>query len=141
MPSIPDVYRELLADLLNAGARVLWGYSPHYILGSEWRAGGVAIYSTRDVIDDCARDEVFRNDRQLLYLFELGAGQVEPVCAYPIPLRIGRAEPADADARRWIAHRLRVACRPLGSEMTMRLDEGVEIQPPSAATIADVSSG
>ncbi|MFC5525438.1 CapA family protein [Rhodanobacter ginsengisoli] len=141
VPSIPEAYRELAAELLDAGARVLWGHSPHHILGTEWRAGGVAIYSTGDLVDDYTLDEVFRNDRQLLYLLDLGAGRVERVCAYPIQLRIGCTTPPDADARIWIAHRLRDACRPLGSEVIMLLDEGFEIQPTSAAPTGDVAGG
>ena len=130
VPSIPPVYRELAGELIDAGARVLWGHSPHHILGTQWWPGGVALYSTGDLIDDYALDLHFRNDRQLLYLIELGEACVGRVSAYPLRLRFGRAEPADADVRRWIEAWLREACRALGSEV-VDSDQTFEIRPAS----------
>lgn len=127
VPSIPPPYRELAGELIGAGARVLWGHSPHHILGTQWWPGGVALYSTGDLIDDYALDLHFRNDRQLLYLIELGEACVERVLAYPLSLRFGRAEPADADVRRWIEAWLREACRTLGSEVVAS-DQAFEIR-------------
>ncbi|HSM10257.1 MAG TPA: CapA family protein [Lysobacter sp.] len=117
VPSIPPLYRRLAGELVDAGARVLWGHSPHHILGTQWWPRAVALYSTGDLIDDYALDLHFRNDRQLLYLLELGEGRVARVIAYPLGLRFGRAEPADADVRRWIEAWLRDACAALGSEV------------------------
>lgn len=128
VPSIPHAYRALAAELIDAGARVLWGHSPHHILGTQWWTSGVALYSTGDLIDDYALDLYFRNDRQLLYLLELGEGRVERVRGYPLRLRFGRAEPADADARRWIQAWLRDACRAVGSAVVDG-DDGFEIRP------------
>ena len=117
VPSIPGLYRELARELSAAGARVLWGHSPHHILGSELWPHGVALYSTGDLIDDYAVDDSYRNDRQLLYLVELERNGVQRVSAFPVSLRLGRAEPADAEARSWIEGRLRAACEPLDSEV------------------------
>lgn len=132
VPSIPKSYRELACELVDAGARVLWGHSPHHTLGTQWRRRGVALYSTGDLIDDHALDPSYRNDRQLLYLIELSADGVERVSASPVCLRVGRAEPADAGARRWIEARLGVACQPLGSEVVAGEGDGFEIRPGSA---------
>jgi len=129
VPSIPGHCRELARELVDAGARVLWGHSPHHILGVEWWPTGVALYSTGDLIDDYARDPDFRNDRQLLYLLELGAAGVERVRAYPLVLDIGRAQAADEQARRWIEDWLRAACRRLGSQVLGAPGDGFEIRP------------
>ncbi len=129
VPAVPGGCRDLAHELIGAGARVLWGHSPHHILGTQWWPGGVALYSTGDLIDDYALDPDYRNDRQLLYLLELGAGAVERVSALPVTLRIGRAEPADAAARRWIEAWLRAACRPLGSTVVALAGDGFEIRP------------
>lgn len=129
VPSIPGSYRALAHDLIDAGARVLWGHSPHHILGTEWWPKGVALYSTGDLIDDYARDASFRNDRQLLYVIELGADGVEAVRAYPVVLGIGRAEPADAEAKLWIEDWLRAGCERLGSKLVVAAGDGFEIRP------------
>lgn len=129
VPAIPHSYRELADDLVGAGARVLWGHSPHHILGTQWWPRGVALYSTGDLIDDYALDPHFRNDRQLLYLLELGAGTVERVTAIPVTLDVGRAEPADDEAVEWIERWLRAACGPLGSSIVAIAGGGFEIFP------------
>ena len=128
VPSIPPVYRELASELVDAGARVLWGHSPHHILGTQWWPGGVALYSTGDLVDDYALDLHFRNDRQLLYLIEFGEACVLRVIAYPLRLRFGRAEPADPDVRRWIESWLRETCQAVGSEV-VDSDHAFEIRP------------
>lgn len=132
VPRIPPGYRELAGELVEAGARVLWGHSPHHILGTQLWPGGAAIYSTGDLVDDYALDPIYRNDRQLLYLIELGDTGVERVVAYPVTLDIGRAEPADARARRWIGDWLRDCCRPLGSEPAPESSGGFLIRPMAA---------
>lgn len=129
VPSIPPACRKLAAELIDAGARVLWGHSPHHILGTQWWPTGVALYSTGDLIDDYALDLHFRNDRQLLYLLELGEGRVERVRGYPLRLRFGRAEPADGDARKWIEAWLRDACREVGSDVATVAGGALEILP------------
>jgi poly-gamma-glutamate capsule biosynthesis protein CapA/YwtB (metallophosphatase superfamily) len=138
VPSIPGLYRELAGELVAAGARVLWGHSPHHILGCEIWPHGTALYSTGDLIDDYRVDQNYRNDRQSLYLLELEPGRVRRVSAFPISLRLGRAEPADAAARDWIESRLRTACAPLHSEVVKGAEGGFEIRrrPPGAAHAA-----
>lgn len=129
VPAIPQAYRQLAHDLIDAGASVLWGHSPHHILGAEWWSGGVVLYSTGDLIDDYALDAAYRNDRQLLYLVELSAEGVDRVSAFPITLAIGRAQPADPEARQWIEDRLRTACQRLGSEVAVTEEDALEILP------------
>ena len=129
VPAIPEACRQLADELVGAGARVLWGHSPHHILGTQWWPRGVALYSTGDLIDDYALDPVYRNDRQLLYLLELGPGRVERVTALPVTLDVGRAEPADHEASVWIEAWLRADCRPLGSSVAAIAGDGFEILP------------
>lgn len=132
VPAIPGVHRALAGELVDAGARVLWGHSPHHILGTQCWPQGVALYSAGDLIDDYAIDPTFRNDRQLLYLLELGAQRVQRVLAFPVTLGIGRVEPAASEARRWIEARLRDACRNVGSEVAPGIEGGFEIRAAAA---------
>lgn len=132
VPAIPVQYRELADALVHAGARVVWGHSPHHILGTQCWPGGVALYSTGDLIDDYAIDPAYRNDRQVLYLLELARGGIRRVQAHPISLGIGCAAPAEGDARRWIEARLGEACAAVGSEVVMGAGGALEIRAASA---------
>lgn len=132
VPAIPGVHRELAGALVAAGARVVWGHSPHHILGTQCWPRGVALYSAGDLIDDYAVDPAFRNDRQLVYLLELGADRVLRVLAFPVTLAVGRAGRAEGEARRWIEVRLRDACRAVGSEVAAAFEGGFEIRAAAA---------
>lgn len=138
--SVPVSYRALADELIGAGARVLWGHSPHHILGTEWWPTGVTLYSTGDLVDDYAVNPTFRNDCQCLYVLDLVPGAVERVRAYPLTLGIGRALPADEQARRWIEARLRAACQPLGSVVAAGADHHFEIRAGAAGTVHAPSS-
>ena len=139
VPAIPQAYRQLADELVGAGARALWGHSPHHILGTQWWPRAVALYSTGDLIDDYALDPTYRNDRQLLYLLELGVGGVERVSAIPVTLDIGRAGPADHEASLWIEAWLRAACRPLGTAVVALAGGGFEIRPGGAGGAHDAA--
>lgn len=117
VPAIPPDRRRLARELVAAGARVVWGHSPHHVLGTEWIDGAAVLYSTGDLLDDYALDPHYRNDRQLLYLLELEPRRVASLHAHPLELEYARTVPAGAAARRWLASRLAAACRPLGSRV------------------------
>lgn len=131
VPEIPRIYLDLARDLVGAGARVVWGHSPHHILGAQLWPSGVALYSTGDLIDDYAVDPDFRNDRQVLYRVQVAPAGVLDVSAFPIVLRVGRAQPADADVRDWIGARLEATCAPLGTSVDPR-DGGYALRRRSA---------
>lgn len=120
VPTIPPTRRRLAHALVDAGARVVWGHSPHHVLGAEWRGGSVVLYSTGDLLDDYALDPHYRNDRQLLYRVELAAQGALALQAFPLQLDCARTRPAGAEAQRWLAARLTEACRPLGSDVLVR---------------------
>jgi len=115
VPRVRKATRSLAAALLEAGAHVVWGHSPHHLQGVEWFGDRVALYGTGSLIDDYAVDADYRNDRQLIYRLELADGGVRRVRAHPIELRYARTEPARGAARAWIVRHFRSACKELGS--------------------------
>ncbi|MEJ2358931.1 MAG: CapA family protein, partial [Deinococcales bacterium] len=121
VPRVAGDTRALAHALVAAGARVVWGHSPHHLQGVEWTRGSAVFYGTGSLIDDYALDPGFRNDRQLLYEVELAAGEVRSVRAHPIELRYAHTVPAAGEARAWIAARFAAACAALGSRVD---DEG-----------------
>lgn len=128
-PAVSAPYRALGAGLVEAGARVVWGHSPHHFQGVEWIGRSVVLYSTGDLLDDYAVDPGFRNDRQLLFELELDDAGVRTVRALPLELDFGHTRPAGPEAAAWIERRFREACAALGSQVE---PEGawLEVRPP-----------
>jgi len=128
VPTIKKRFRILARDLIDAGARILWGHSPHHILGTEWFENGVALYSTGDLIDDYAVDSHYRNDRQLLYEVRLDKKEVKQIIAHPVKLEFGRTRPANKKTVAWIREWLRDQSTEVGSTIEEK-DGSFEIKP------------
>jgi poly-gamma-glutamate capsule biosynthesis protein CapA/YwtB (metallophosphatase superfamily) len=118
-PSVAPAYRKLARRLIEAGARIVWGHSPHHFQGVERHESGVILYSTGDLVDDYAVDPHFRNDRQLLFEVELRPKEVGRVFGYPLELDYAQTRQAGEEARRWIKARFRAMCAELGSQVVV----------------------
>lgn len=116
-PYIEPTYRSLARRLVDAGADVVWGHSPHHFQGVEWIGDSVVLYSTGDLVDDYAVDPTYRNDRQLLFEVMLTQHWVERVRAFPLELDVARTAPAGDEAREWIIRRFAQFCRQVGSRI------------------------
>ncbi len=110
-------YRCLAHALVEAGATIVWGHSPHHFQGVEWIDGSVVLYSTGDLVDDYAVDPKFRNDRQLLFNVLVNEQGVEQVKAHPIELEYARTRKAGTVARAWIGERFGEMCGEVGSRV------------------------
>ena len=117
VPAVTADYQSLARRLVAAGARLVWGHSPHHFLGVEWLGAAAVLYSTGGLIDDYAIDADFRNDRQLLFEIGLAPDGVQRVRALPLRLELGYTEPAAGVDRRWIVDRFAAQCRTLGSAL------------------------
>lgn len=127
---IPRLYRNFARSLVDAGARIVWGHSPHHFLGVEWMERNVVLYSTGDLIDDYAVEPTFRNDRQLLFRVRLSQQGVDSIEALPIELEFARTRPAGAEASNWIVERFVKMCASLGSHVAK--DDGwLNVRPDS----------
>lgn len=116
-PYIEPTYRSLARTLVDAGADVIWGHSPHHFQGVEWIGASAVLYSTGDLVDDYAVDPSYRNDRQLLFEVVLTQQRVERVRALPLELDVARTAPAGDEAREWIVRRFAQFCRQVGSRI------------------------
>ena len=117
VPEVDPFYRSRARQLVEAGARVVWGHSPHHFQGVEWMGRSVVLYATGDLVDDYRLKPAFRNDCQLLFQVMLSDQGVEQVQAYPLELSLGRTRAAAAEAQQWIAGRFEAMCGDLGSRV------------------------
>ncbi len=121
-PKVRPEYRALAEELVEAGADILWGHSPHHFQGVEWIDGAVALYSTGDLVDDYAIDETYRNDLQLLFELRLDGARIQSVRALPLRLRYARTDLAKGEDRRWIESRFEEMCDDVDSRVGLEGD-------------------
>lgn len=133
VPAVTAGYRSLARRLAEAGARLVWGHSPHHFLGVQWFGASAVLYSTGGLIDDYAVDAEFRNDLQLLFEVGLAPDGLEHVRALPLRLDLARTAPAAGADRQWIAHRFAAQCAGHASRVD---DDGVwlRVSPPAAGS-------
>lgn len=112
-PRVRQAFRDLARAMMDAGASLVWGHSPHHIQGVEWFPGGPAIYGSGSLLDDYAIDPGMRNDLHVLYRVRIASERVARVEALPIKLELGRSTPAQDEDRAAIQLRLSAFCRSL----------------------------
>lgn len=125
---VKPLYRSLARQLVEAGARIIWGHSPHHFQGVEWIGDCVVLYATGDLVDDYKLVPDFRNDRQLLFQVVLSRAGVEQVRALPLELETGRTRTASGEARQWIVDRFGKMCGDVGSRVA-QVDDWLDVLP------------
>lgn len=118
VPAVTAEYRTLAHRLAAAGARIVWGHSPHHFLGVEWIGDSVVLYSSGGLLDDYAVEPYYRNDRQLLFELTLAPGRVSRARALPLALGFAHTAPAQSAVRQWIADRFAAQCHSHGSTVS-----------------------
>jgi len=102
--------------LVDNGADILYGHSPHVVRGIELYRGRPIFYSTGDFIDDYAVDELERNDESFIFVIEIAGGRITKLQLHPTMIshmQAGFAGPRDA---REIAAKMQQLCSRLGTE-------------------------
>ncbi|GAA2139777.1 CapA family protein [Arthrobacter humicola] len=100
----PARHQELARDLIDAGADVVFGHSPHVFRGVGIHRNRPIIYSAGDFVDDYAVDPVERNDQSFLFVLVTGDNQPRTLRLYPTVIagfqaRLARGSAADIAAR------------------------------------------
>ncbi len=113
--------------LLAAGARVVYGHSPHVTRGVEFGGDGVILYSCGDFVDDYAVDEVERNDESFIFLVELEGTMVRAVRLVPTVITEFRARRPDPLRGSRICERMLRLCAELGTSAVFTA-EGLLLQ-------------
>ncbi len=120
----PPGHVELARALVDAGARVVFGHSPHTFRAIEPRGDGLILYSAGDFIDDYAVDELERNDWSAIFEVELDAGGVRALRVTPTVIRGCAARLALGAEREAIARKLGRLCAARGTRTEWLAPEG-----------------
>ncbi|WP_024367867.1 CapA family protein [Arthrobacter sp. TB 26] len=110
----PSEHRELARALIEAGADVVYGHSPHIFRGIELYRGRPIIYSAGDFVDDYAVDPLERNDQSFIFLLDTDGGTPLGLRLYPTLITDFQARLAGAGSLR-IAERMQRLSRHLGT--------------------------
>lgn len=70
--------------LIDAGADIIYGHSPHVFRGIEIYHGKPILYSTGNFIDDYTVNEMERNDQSFIFIIEIDPPKFHKITLYPI---------------------------------------------------------
>jgi poly-gamma-glutamate synthesis protein (capsule biosynthesis protein) len=101
--------------LIDAGAAVVFGHSPHVFRGVELYRGRPIFYSCGDVIDDYLVDGIERNDLSGVSILDFEGDRLQRLRVYPTIIRRFQARIADGEDRRIFLDRLAALCQARGA--------------------------
>lgn len=123
----PEEHRELAKAMIDAGADIIFGTSPHVFRGIEIYKEKAIIYSAGDFVDDYKVDEIERNDQSFIFVAETNAHGINSVFLYPTLIANMMASTAKGGERNSIQQKMASLCKDLGTttkwnEMRGRLE-------------------
>ena len=110
----PPEHRELARALIEAGADVVYGHSPHIFRGVELFRNRPIIYSAGDFVDDYAVDPLERNDQSFIFLLSTDRGTPRTLRLHPTLITDFQVRLAGRSSRQ-IAERMQRLSRHLGT--------------------------
>jgi len=114
--------------LIDAGARVIFGHSPHVFRGVELYHGKPIFYSCGDFIDDYLVNDAERNDLSCVSVLDYEEGRLRRLLLYPTVICRFQARLARGADREIFLERAARLCRACGTR-TQIVPEGLEILP------------
>jgi poly-gamma-glutamate synthesis protein (capsule biosynthesis protein) len=103
--------------LVDAGADIVFGHSPHVLRGVELYRGKPIVYNAGDFIDDYTVDEIERNDESFVFVLDTDRHAVREISLYPTLIRNMQARRAGHDRAPIIAGKMQALCREFGTDV------------------------
>ncbi|PVZ58409.1 CapA family protein [Arthrobacter sp. H-02-3] len=113
----PARHQDLARDLIDAGADVVFGHSPHVFRGVGIHRNRPIIFSAGDFVDDYAVDPVERNDQSFLFVLGTEGSDPHMLRLYPTVIAGFQARRARGSAA-GIAARMQRLSQHLGTRST-----------------------
>lgn len=104
--------------LIDAGAGVVFGHSPHVFRGIGMHRGRPVLFSAGDFVDDYAVDPVERNDQSFMFVVEYAAGGFESLMLIPTIIHDYQATLAAGVVRTEIEQKMQRLCAALGTALS-----------------------
>lgn len=120
---VPRSHKVFARALVDAGADVVFGHSPHIVRGVEVYRDRPILYSAGDFVDDYAVDPVERNDRSFMFVLRTEDGVPTELRLYPTEIAGFHARLAGRHAAE-IAEDMAQRCAALGTSAAWDDDEG-----------------
>lgn len=115
--------RRFARAVIDAGADVYYGHSPHVFQGIELYRGRPILYSTGDFLDDYAHDPVERNDWSFVFGITMNrAGGVERIELTPVQLQYATVGLAQGEEREAQCARMVRLCAEMGTSLRSAQD-------------------
>ncbi len=111
----PPEQARLAKALIDAGADVIFGHSPHVFRGIEVHHGRPILYSAGDFIDDYAVDDIERNDYSFLFILELEGAVPSRLQLIPTIISNFQARVANSAEAEKIAGKMKALCLQRGT--------------------------
>lgn len=109
----PLEHQELAHALIDAGADIIYGHSPHVFRGIELYKDKPILYSCGDFIDDYAVDELERNDESFIFVIESRVNEIKQIRLYPTIISNFQANLAQGERALAIADKMHELCHML----------------------------
>lgn len=113
--------------LIDSGADVIFGHSPHIVRGIELYRGRPILYSCGDFVDDYAVDQVERNDESFVFRVHVVDRRIARITLVPTVIEDFQARLARGRRADTICDTMRALCRKLGTD-ARRTPSGLEIE-------------
>ncbi|MGO4807851.1 CapA family protein [Arthrobacter sp. 2MCAF15] len=101
---VPARHQDLARDLIDAGADVVFGHSPHVFRGVGIHRNRPIIFSAGDFVDDYAVDPAEHNDHSFVFMLDTDGGEPRMLRLHPTVItgfqaRLARGAGPDIAAR------------------------------------------
>lgn len=111
-------------SLIDAGADVVFGHSPHVFRGIEIYKGKPILYSAGNFIDDYAVDERERNNESFIFIVEFDPPECKKITLIPTVIRNYQASLA-IDEAETIALKMINLCKKFNTEISWKPEEKI----------------
>lgn len=111
----PKEHISFARDLIDAGADIVFGHSPHVFRGVGIYKSKAILYSTGNFIDDYAVDEIEPNDESFVFVFETKANKITHIFLYPAIIKQFQALLAKQEKQKEIVSKMQGLCEKLGT--------------------------
>lgn len=114
---VPTEHKELAHALIDAGADIIFGHSPHVFRGIEIYKNKPIIYSAGNFIDDYAIDPFERNDHSFIFVIDLVPPKIIRLTLCPTIMEDYQAKLASGETASRIAHKMMELCKPFNTKV------------------------